>query len=75
MTCFASLHNWNLSPREAIVLQKELRDKVRLETPARIETIAGCDVWFNKSSETIYAGICVLRLSDLTTIEEVAVES
>lgn len=71
MATFNALHEWNLSPREAVALQKELRHRV-LETPPprEIEIVAGADISFNKYSETIYAAIVVLRLSDMKTIEE-----
>src|SRR6185436_7205349 len=70
------LHNWDLTPREAIALQQELRTRVRLEPLTReVKTIAGADVSFNKFSETIYTGIVVLRLADLQIIDSVGVRS
>lgn len=76
MAHYEKLHDWNLSPREAIELQKEMRSRVRIETLARkVETIAGADISFNKFSETVYAGIVVVRLPSLETIEEVGVVS
>jgi deoxyribonuclease V len=70
------MHDWNLTPRQAIELQKELRAEVRVEPLARkIETIAGADISFNKFSPTVYAGIVVLRLPSLETIEEAAIIS
>jgi deoxyribonuclease V len=70
------LHSWDLTPREAIALQQELRLRVRLEPLRReIKTIAGADVSFNKFSETIYTGIVVLRLADLQIIDSVGLRS
>ena len=55
-------------------MQRELRERVRLQTPPRrLRTVAGADISFNKNEETIYAGIVVLRLPDLVTVEEVGV--
>ncbi|MCP9493760.1 MAG: deoxyribonuclease V [Pyrinomonadaceae bacterium MAG19_C2-C3] len=74
MATFNQLHEWNLSPREAIELQKTLRERVRivpLET--EVKTIAGADISFNKFEETIYAGIVVMSLPDMRTVEEVGV--
>jgi deoxyribonuclease V len=72
MARYQQLHEWNLSPREAIQMQQSLRERVLVEAPrSEITTIAGCDISFNKYSPTLYAGIVVLRLPDLETIEEV----
>jgi len=76
MAEYTQLHDWNLKPREAIELQKSLRERVRIEPLAReVKTIAGADISFNKFSETVYAGLVVLRLDTLETIEEVGVVS
>ncbi len=67
-------HLWPDTPEAAIALQQQLRNQVRiqpLERPA--ETIAGCDISFNKFEETVYAGIVVLRLDTLETIAEATV--
>ncbi len=74
MAQYKHLHDWNVTPREAVELQKRLREQVRLEPLKRkIETIAGADISFNKYEPTIYAGIVVLRLPSLEVIEEVGV--
>ncbi|MBA2340809.1 MAG: deoxyribonuclease V [Pyrinomonadaceae bacterium] len=76
MAQYTQLHDWNLKPREAIELQKILRDQVRITPLAReVETIAGADISFNKFSSTVYAGIVVVRLDTLETIEEIGVVS
>jgi len=70
------LHSWDLTPGEAIEVQKQLRDLVRLEPLARpASAIAGADISFNKFSETVYAGIVVLSLPDLRIIESAGVRS
>jgi deoxyribonuclease V len=73
MAQYQQLHDWNLSPREAIQMQQSLRERVLVQPLDReIKTIAGCDISFNKYSTTLYAGIVVLRLPTLETIEEVS---
>jgi deoxyribonuclease V len=68
------LHDWNLSPQEAVQLQKELRDKVLLQPLPRMpQFVAGADISFNKFSETIYAGIVVLKLPEFEVIETAGV--
>jgi deoxyribonuclease V len=65
-----------VTPGEAVRLQQQLRALVRVEPLAReIETIAGADISFDKSSETVYAGIVVLRLSDLSIMDSSGVRS
>lgn len=70
------LHSWAVTASEAVALQKQLRQQIRIE-PLSHEpaTIAGCDISFNKYEETVYAGIVVLRLDTLETVEEVGVVS
>jgi deoxyribonuclease V len=76
MASYEKLHEWNLTPREAVELQKRLRERVRVEPLARkIETVAGADISFNKYSTTLYAGIVVLSLPSLEVVEEVGVVS
>jgi deoxyribonuclease V len=76
MARYEKLHHWSLSPREAIALQKMLRDRVRIAPLERpVETIAGADVSFNRDEPAVYAGIVVLRVDTLEVIEEVGVVS
>jgi deoxyribonuclease V len=76
MASFNQLHDWRLTPREAVELQKELRASVRVAPlTRRIETVAGADVSFNKFDPTMYTGIVVLRLPSLEVVEEVGVVS
>lgn len=76
MAKYEQLHDWTMTPREAVELQKSLRERVRL-APLRkqIKTIAGADISFNKFSTVLYAGIVVMRLPSLEVIEEVGVVS
>lgn len=76
MAHYQSLHEWNLSPTEAVALQQQLRSQIRIEPLTKTpQTIAGCDISFNKFEETVYAGIVVLNLETLETIEEAGVVS
>jgi deoxyribonuclease V len=76
MAHYEKLHEWTMTPREAVELQKSLRERVRLVPLERgIETIAGADISFNKFSPVMYAGIVVLRLPSLELVEEVGIIS
>lgn len=67
---FKNLHPWNLTPKEAIRLQTELRSRIITEDRfEKIETIAGADIAFNKIDNTGYAGVIVYSYPRLTEIE------
>jgi deoxyribonuclease V len=73
MAHYEQLHDWAIRPREAVELQKRLRERVLVQphTGRKIETIAGADISFNKFSPVIYTGIVVLSLPSLEVVEEV----
>lgn len=76
MAEYTPLHDWNLSATEAVALQQQLRHQIRIEPLSKPpETIAGCDISFNKFEETVYAGIVVLRLDTLETVDQSGVVS
>jgi len=65
-----------LNLAEAKAIQTELRDKISLEPlTSPIQTIAGADISLNRFSEIIFAGIVILRYSDLQPIGYSMVES
>jgi deoxyribonuclease V len=71
-----ALHDWNLTPGEAIEIQQRLRSLVKIEARTHeFKTIAGADISFNKFSETVYAGIVVLSFPGLQIVESVGVRS
>lgn len=70
-------HSWALTPKEAVQLQHELRDRVRLE-PLDVDSlryVAGADLSANRMRGEIYVGIVVLELATLETVDEVACET
>lgn len=76
MANYQPLHDWNVTPAEAVALQQQLRAQIRIEPLTKTpKIIAGCDISFNKFEETVYAGIVVLNLDTLETIEEAGVVS
>ena len=76
MATYEKLHEWSVTPREAVELQKALRGRVAVE-PLRkkVKTVAGADISFNKFETTVYAGVVVLALPSLEVVEEVGVVS
>lgn len=62
--------NYNdLTPTEAVAIQKELREKIKLGPLQKpVTTVAGADISFNKYSETVYAGIVVLSFPNMQVL-------
>jgi deoxyribonuclease V len=68
------LHAWDLSPKEAIVLQKELAGQVVLrdEQPAAVRLVAGVDVSCARFGTTVYAAVVLFDLVESTVVERVS---
>jgi deoxyribonuclease V len=69
------MHDWNLSPREAIALQKKLKDDVRL-VPLQKEPalVGGCDVSMNRFAKEGFAGFVTLTYPELVVIDHAVVK-
>ena len=65
-----------LSPSDAVLLQKQLRQQIDL-TPSNntIRLIGGADISFNKFEETVYAGIVILKYPEMIPVESTSVIS
>jgi deoxyribonuclease V len=71
---YHKLHDWNLTPTEAVALQNRLRSEVRIQPLAgEVKLVAGCDISFNRFSDVVYAGIVVLRLPELEIVTSATV--
>jgi len=61
---------WNLTPREAMRLQENLRERVELEDRfGEIRHVAGADMAFDPASEVAFGGVLVYRLPGLEEVE------
>lgn len=70
------LHDWNLTPREAIALQKQLAQQLVLSPPldlAAVRTVAGVDVSVRDGFSR--AAVVVLSFPDLTVVETVLADA
>ena len=65
------LHEWNLSPQQAIELQKQFAYEVITEDrfDAPVETVAGIDLGYDLKSDTSRAVVVVLKVPELELIE------
>lgn len=64
------LHDWNLSPADAIALQIDLARRVVVDAPLTdCKLIAGADVSYNRFSSTFYAGVVVVTVAEGTIVE------
>lgn len=65
------LHGWNLSPREAIELQKQLAYEVIAEDKIAepIKTVAGIDLGYDAKNDTSRAVVVVLKFPELELVE------
>jgi deoxyribonuclease V len=65
------LHDWNLTPREAMELQKQLAfEVIRADDFAEpIKTVAGIDLGYDAKNDTSRAVVVVLKFPELELIE------
>ena len=59
------LHAWNVSSSEAVRIQKDLMQRIRLEALTSVQYIAGADVSYDIGSDQFYAGVVVVNFPDL----------
>lgn len=65
-----NFHSWKVSPKEAIQIQRQIRDKIIPYGKVKsVQLVAGADVAYDKERNTTYAGVVVLRMTDLATVE------
>jgi deoxyribonuclease V len=66
-----TLHDWNLTPTEAIALQKQLASEVVEHDDLRepIKTVAGIDLGYSEKTNTCRAVVVVLSFPELELIE------
>lgn len=68
------LHDWDLTPQEAALVQKQLRERLVLAWDHRpVTTVAGVDI--SIKTETARAAIVVIRFPELTPMEAVVADA
>ena len=67
---FKNLHSWDVTPEEAIAIQKRLRDQViREDRLGIVRTVAGVDVGFEADGSVTRAAVVVLSFPELAVQE------
>ena len=74
---FPSLHPWNLSPKEAVALQRELAGRVvpRDEAPDPVRFVAGVDVSCSRFAPAVYAAVVIFDLAAGVVIQTATAQS
>jgi deoxyribonuclease V len=74
---YRHLHGWDVTPEEAIRIQKDLRPQVIARDGDRpdFQTVAAMDVSYDKRSPWIFAAVVVVRLPTFSVVETAAVRS
>jgi len=65
------LHGWRMTPREALALQSELRERLAQKPLAKaVRLVAGADAAYDKRTRRAAGAVCVLSLPGLAVVEE-----
>jgi deoxyribonuclease V len=73
---YKNLHPWNVSPNEAIEIQKQLAGEVRKETlTTEVKLVAGADISFERFSDTVYAGFVVIDITNFNIVAQASVRT
>ncbi|MFQ5451143.1 MAG: deoxyribonuclease V [Nitrospinaceae bacterium] len=68
-------HSWNLSPKEAVDLQKRLASRVRLKGGKWApKIVAGADISLQKKSSRAFAGVVLLKYPSMETLARFTLE-
>ncbi len=69
-------HTWDVTPTEAVQIQRDLQEQVRLQPLTKpIRIIAGVDVSLNMFEKDIYAGVVLLSYPDMMVVGHSVVKS
>lgn len=65
------LHRWDLTPKQAVALQRELRERLVPRPPPglKVERVAGADISMSRGEVTAYGGFVVLDASTLAPVD------
>ena len=67
------LHRWDVTYREAVAIQEELRGRLILRAdglPDPLRTVAGADISCDRGSDLFFAAVVLMNYPELTLLEE-----
>ena len=67
------LHRWDVTYREAVAIQEELRGRLILRDdglPDPLRTVAGADISYDRGSDLFFAAVVLMNYPELTLLEE-----
>ena len=68
-------HSWDVSPKEAAKIQRNLACKIRLNWKISLpQFVAGADISFSKGSTDVYAGVVILSFPSLKLIHAYSIK-
>lgn len=68
---FKRLHGWKVSPRQAILIQKELAQRIITgERIPKLRKIAACDIGYTSTKGQLLAAIAIFNFPQLKLIEK-----
>ncbi|MCD6154127.1 MAG: deoxyribonuclease V [Syntrophobacterales bacterium] len=68
-----NLHDWDVSYREAVKIQTDLKEKLILhdeDIPSEIHFIAGADISYSRGSDLFFAAVILLQFPTMEIIEK-----
>ena len=68
-----TLHRWDVTYREAVAIQEELRGRLILRDeglPDPLRTVAGADISYDRGSDLFFAAVVLMSYPELTLLEE-----
>jgi deoxyribonuclease V len=75
---FRRLHDWDVSPREAVRIQQALRDRVRAQDEGRgrgFRRVAAVDVSYDRRAPMLFAAVVVMGLPNFDLLDWAAVRA
>lgn len=65
-----NLHSWNVSPKEAVIIQKKISTGIKLSPfDKTIKNVAGADISYDKNHNILFAAVLILEYPLLNIIE------
>ena len=72
------LHRWDMTYREAVAIQEELRGRLILRDDGLadpLRTVAGADISYDRGSDLFFAAVVLMSYPELTHLEEATFSS